>query len=67
MDINSAGYLKIGNEADRNTVASILFNNGYSVKKVRRKKNGKTYEYYVAYEEIDMDDMPTLGGDGNEG
>ena len=39
--------LKIGNEADRVTVASILYKNGYEVKPVRRKKNGKSYEYFV--------------------
>ena len=45
-----AGALKIGNEADRVTVASILYKNRYSVSPVRKKKNGKTYEYFVAYE-----------------
>lgn len=48
--LGSHGYLKIGNEADRVTVASILYKNGYSVSPVRKKKNGKTYEYYVEYE-----------------
>lgn len=48
--LGSHGYLKIGNEADRTTVASILYKNGYSVSPVRKKKNGKTYEYYVEYE-----------------
>lgn len=48
--LGTHGYLKIGNEADRVTVASILFKNGYSVSPVRKKKNGKTYEYYVEYE-----------------
>ena len=49
------GYLKIGNEADRVTVASILYKNGYSVSPVRRKKNGKTYEYYVEFAIMDTD------------
>ena len=44
------GYLKIGNEADRVTVAAILYKNHYSVSPVRKKKDGKTYEYYVEYE-----------------
>lgn len=43
------GYLKIGSEADRIAIASLLFKHGYEVKTVRRKKNGKTYEYYVKY------------------
>lgn len=42
-------YLRIENKADRVTVASILFDNGYSVQPVRRKKNGKTFEYLVKY------------------
>ena len=41
-------YLRVGNEADRVTIASILYKNGYSVSPVRRKKNGRSYEYYVA-------------------
>ncbi len=42
------GLLKIGNEIDRATVATILFKNGYAVEKVV-KKNGKTNEYFVGY------------------
>ena len=49
-DDSRCGLLKIGNEADRVTVASILYKNGYSVSPVRKKKNGKTYEYFVSYE-----------------
>lgn len=49
------GFLKIGNEADRVTVASILYKNGYSVSPVRKKKNGKTYEYYVEFSIKDQD------------
>lgn len=44
--------LKIGNETDRMTAASILFKNGYEVKTVRRKKNGKSYEYFVACRDV---------------
>lgn len=40
-------YLKIGNETDRVTVASILYKNGYSVAPVRRKKDGRSFEYYL--------------------
>lgn len=61
----TAGYLKIANEADRTTVAAILFNNGYTVKKGRRKKNNKSYEYFVVYEPANIDDTP--GGEAVEG
>ena len=44
------GFLRVANEADRVTVAAILFKNGYSVSTVRRKKNGKTYEYFVEFQ-----------------
>lgn len=47
MCSNDMILLKNGNEADRVTVASILYKNGYEVKPVRRKKNGKSYEYFV--------------------
>lgn len=49
-EIGDSGYLKIDNENDRNTVATILFNNGYTVSKTRKKRNGKTYIYFVRYE-----------------
>lgn len=65
MDVKDAGYLRIASESDRVTVASILFNNGYSVQKARRKKNGKTYEYFVRYEPADANELP--GGDAVEG
>lgn len=42
-------YLRIANQADRVTVASILYNNGYSVSPAKRKKNGKSFEYLVKY------------------
>jgi len=42
-------YLQVGNEADRVTIASILYKNGYSVSPVRKKKNGRSFEYYIAY------------------
>ena len=54
--------LKIKNEADRAEVATILYKNGYTVRPARRKKNGKTYEYYVAYQ-ISETDL----GDGQDG
>lgn len=49
-EIGDSGYLRIDNEADRNTVANILFNNGYTVSKTRKKRNGKTFVYFVHYE-----------------
>ena len=49
-DIKSSGYLRISNETDRVTIASILYKNGYSVSPVRCKRNGKTFEYFVKYE-----------------
>ena len=48
-------YLRIANENDRIEVAGVLFKNGYTVKLVRKKKNGKSYEYYVGYESMDKD------------
>lgn len=42
-------YLRIANQADRVTVASILYANGYSIQPVRRKKNGRSYEYLVKF------------------
>lgn len=44
-----ANYLRIANQADRVTVAAILYNNGYSVQPVRRRKNQKSFEYLVKY------------------
>ena len=52
----NVGYLKIPNKDQRITVASILFEHGYTVSMARTKKNGKTYEYYVKYEIAQMDD-----------
>ncbi len=49
------GYLRISNETDRAAVATLLFKNGYRVSQVRRKRNGKTYEYFVKYECIALD------------
>lgn len=62
-DVGDKGYLRIGNEADRVAVASILYKNGYTVKPVRRKKNGRSYEYYVFYQMNSLDDEE-CDGDG---
>lgn len=56
MKKDEFALLKIGNEADRVTVASILFKNGYEVKTVRKSKNKKSYEYYVGYRPSNFDD-----------
>ena len=61
----SMNYLRIANEDDRNKVAVILFENGYVVQKTRRKKNGKSFEYFVGYRMGDQDSMP--GGENDEG
>lgn len=55
--MSEKGYLRIGNEADRVTVASILYKNGYTVRPVRRKKNGRSYEYFLSYQLNSLDDM----------
>lgn len=62
-EIGEYGYLKIGNEADRLTVASILYKNGYTVKPIRKKKNGKSYEYFVFYQMNNRDE----GNEENDG
>ena len=50
MEKNSqTSYLQIGSEADRVTVASILYKNGYSVQPVKQKKDGRSNEYLVKY------------------
>ena len=65
MKKNDMSLLKIGNEADRVTVAAILFKNGYEVKTVRKRKNQKSYEYYVGYRPSDFDEGK--GEDSDEG
>lgn len=49
-EIGDVGYLKIESADDRATIAAILFKHGYTISTVRRKRNGKAYEYYVKYE-----------------
>ena len=61
---NDMILLKIGNEADRVTVASILYKNGYEVKPVRRKKNGKSYEYFVGCKPAADDQQGGVADDG---
>lgn len=55
IDSNDTGWLRIANKEDRATVANILFNNGYTVGTVRRKLNGKAFEYFVKFETKPID------------
>lgn len=64
MNNNEMILLKIGNEADRVTVASILYKNGYEVKPIRRRKNGKSYEYFVGCRSTAEEPQ---GGNSDEG
>lgn len=48
-EVGEVGYLKIDSEADRATVETILFNNGYTVSRVRQK-SGKSFQYLIKYE-----------------
>ena len=56
-DVGGRGYLRVGNEADRVTIASILYKNGYTVRPIRRKKNNKSYEYYISYQMNSLDEV----------
>ena len=57
------GILRVSNEADRMTIVSILFKNGYSTVPVRRKK-GRSNEYYVRYALPDSIDEVVAEDDG---
>ena len=48
--MDSGGYLKIGNAEDREAVVTILARWGYAVQIMRKKRNGKSFDYYVRYE-----------------
>ena len=59
------GILRISNEADRMTVVAILYKNGYIVTPLRRKKNGRTYEYFIRYSYNEsIDDPGSVKNDG---
>lgn len=45
-------YLKIDRKEDRDIVATTLYRNGYRVEPAK-KRNKKTYEYYVKCEQIE--------------
>ncbi len=59
---NNSGLLRIANEADRATVATILFKNGYAVTPRRIKTGSRKAEMYVEYSrpgkimEVDRDE-----------
>lgn len=59
VDVGARGFLRIANEADRVTVAAILYKNGYAVAPRRRKKSGSanSWEQVLEYE-IRGRDMP---------
>ena len=57
-------YLKISSEADRATVAAILFRNGYTVSPAKLPKSKKSYWYCIAVYEAP--DTVTEGGDSDE-
>ena len=52
------GALKISNEQDRLTVASILLKNGYAVS-VRKEKVGNKYDYSAIYSTSTGDLIPS--------
>jgi hypothetical protein len=56
---NSSGMLRVKLEADRVAIASILYKNGYSVKPVRQRRNGSSYDYFVKY---DLENPDATGG-----
>lgn len=62
-ELDVVRYLRIVNEDDRVTVASILFKNGYDVAPVRAKKNGRSYEYYVSYAKPSCNIVERADGD----
>lgn len=49
-EMGDVGYLRIETAEDRDAVVGILFRNGYTVSPMRRKRSGRSYEYYVKYE-----------------
>ena len=51
----SEGLLSINNEEDRIAVLTILAKNGYTVSIARKKKNGRSFQYFVKYEMIDQE------------
>lgn len=48
-ELTEHGFLRIKNEADRVTVASILYKNDYSVSPIKKAKNGRTYDYFIEF------------------
>lgn len=50
MAVFDKGYLKIDSKEERQAIAQMLFNNGYTVFPARVKKNEKQNYYLVGYE-----------------
>ena len=49
------GLLAINNEEDRLTVLTILAKSGYTVSIAKKKKDGRSFRYFVKYEMIDQE------------
>jgi len=49
MEIGKIGFIKLP-RGDIDAVANILFKNDYACSVVRRKKDGRSYEYFLKYE-----------------
>ena len=47
-EIASSGLIRISNESDRVTIATILYKNGYTVRPVQSKKGSRNV-YFVEY------------------
>lgn len=58
-DPSTSGMLRVRLEADRVAIASILYKNGYSVKPIRVRRNGSSYDYFVKY---DLENPDAVGG-----
>lgn len=51
---SQTSYLRIANQADRRTVASILYANGHSIQPVHLKKNGRSYEHLAKFSQCEI-------------
>lgn len=48
--LGQSGFIRVTNREERMMVANILFREGYTVRPVRTKINGKNYDYLIHYE-----------------
>ncbi len=44
------GYLRLANDEERQQVAAMLFKNGYTVRTVKKRRDGKSFDKYVEFE-----------------